>query len=294
MNKLIYSLTLAIVLIAHPSADAQNWNTDSLSWNTGGNFLSTNEKFLGESLSINDTVYRELYNVEYCASAIPKPSVLQGYIRQEGDMIYFRGVDGPPEIPLYDFGLEPGDIFNVRICSDGSYPYIDEFVTAIEVSTVDSVETLSGMRKRILFSSGGVSWIEGLGATTGLIEYSVYTCFVDVYTWLQCVRSNDALLFADPDIPNCCFKELGLEDKEPNPKIFATPNPVDAGSTIQLFGETETTRASLYDSAGRQLAQWNWRKGQSIDIKQYGARTGLYFLHFKIGNHSTVQKLVVL
>lgn len=288
MKQLICLLILVTTFSINPSAYGQNWNTDSLKWSIASGFGFSSERYLSETVAINDTIYRSMYYNPSCTTPAPE---LCGYVRQDGDKIYFRGIDGPPEVPLYDFSLEAGDIWEVGLCLQGGDDIIVSPVGSIQVTAVDSVETLSGMRKRIWF--GGQPWIEGLGATSGPLEYTADMCTADLYFSLNCVLKNDTLLYSDQKVPSCCFYELGASDSKPKQTLFAAPNPVDADSPILLFGEGLTANAILYDSAGRRLAEWKWNQNQSINLQPMGVRTGLYYLHLQQGSYSIVQKLVV-
>ncbi|MCA1750448.1 MAG: T9SS type A sorting domain-containing protein [Cryomorphaceae bacterium] len=290
MSRIVKNFTLAAALLTGLSAFGQNWNTDSLRWNVLSNFGYISESFLAESILINDTSYRSIYYLFSCNDLMPEIPTLTGYVRQEGEQVYFRTPGANHEMLLYDFSLQPGDLMPAEFCGVGGKVVVNQF-GAYEVFVVDSVPTLSGWRKRIRF--GAFDWIEGFGSTRGPLEYGVDNCATDLYLNLQCARSGESILYQDSEAPACCFNSLSADDETQARALYIAPNPVDRGGSVRLFGPATFAEAVLYDTAGRILSRWNWQKGQSFYPSSVGLGTGLYILQLKNGSQYSAHKLIV-
>lgn len=290
MRHTIKPFLLCSALIASLTAFAQNWNTDSLRWNVLDNFSQNSERFLGETVLINDTTYRSIYYIYDCNATPPEEPSLSGYIRQFDEQIFFRGIDANHEVLLYDFSLETGDIFQLQVCAFQDELFIGQFGSQ-EVFAVDSVETLSGWRKRIHFLA--FEWIEDLGSNRGPLDYGVPICMLDAFPSLQCVRNGDSLIYQHESLPTCCFSTLSLQADFNEASPFAAPNPLDPGVSMQLLGASSFAEATLYDSAGRLLNRWTWQQGHPFNPSASGLGAGMYILHLSDGRGHVVQKLIL-
>lgn len=290
MGHFVKCLGLFAALLTGLSAFGQNWNTDSLRWNVLSNFGNNSESFLAETILINDTSYRSIYYLYSCDDTMPEAPSLTGYVRQEGEQVYFRIPDANHEMLLYDFSLQPGDFMPAEFCVFGGEVAVNQF-GGYEVFVVDSVLTPAGWRKRMRF--GEFDWIEGIGSTRGPLEYGVDNCATDLYIKLQCARSGESILYQDSEAPTCCFNTLSAGDESPARTLYIAPNLVDRGGSVRLFGLAAFAEAALYDSAGRILMRWNWQQEQPFYPSSVGLGAGLYILHLKNGSYHSAHKLIV-
>ncbi len=253
------------------------------------NFGGDSERYLAETVLINDTAYRSIYFGYSCEDTSTLTPILVGYVRQEGQQVYFRLVTESQEFLLYDYSLQQGETFPFQLCLFEGVYMIDDF--ELYVQTVDSISTNTGWRKRIRFTE--FDWIEGLGSTRGPLEYGIDMCTADLYLTLHCVRDGQTLVYQHPDAPICCFSELSVNDENMSRALYAAPNPAKAGGSIQLFGMAQFAEASLFDNSGRLLDRWKWQQGQPYQIPTYGLSPGLYMLHLRSNQQYAVQKLIV-
>ncbi len=143
---------------------------------------------------------------------------------------------------LYDFNLNIGDTFSARpltYCNDPSI-----------VNSVDSILINGTYRKRINFNSS-VSFIEGIGSTTGLVEYNCFEGMSEL-----CIFYNELDTFKGSSLCNQLNKvddfklkyvsiSPNLLQDNTNPTIYNTLNiPIDI-KVLNQFGETKISIKNL-------------------------------------------------
>jgi len=152
----------------------------------------------------------------------------KGAIRQDtiNRKVFFIPPAFITELLLYDFNMHVGDTVGGYIESNLDPKDI--------VESIDSVFVGSDYRKRWKINSGyDIYFIEGLGSTYGLIEYSPGTVVDWAGISITCFRQNDVTLY--PDTATSCelITSINPFDKENYPlRIY--PNPSHGSCTVEF------------------------------------------------------------
>jgi len=216
---------------------------------------------IGDTI-INSKQYSKVYQLEGVELNILNSDYV-GAIREEDKKIYAITVcDGEPEVLLYDFDVEVGDIIN----SNTIQGYLSE---PIEVLDIEEIELLDGtIRKKI--NVGVDYWIEGIGSKGGL--FAPITAMPLNYTsvWLKCFNHNETNVYIDSYTSglSCelCFCVLDTPSFEISDRIIVYPNPF----TNKLDIELETNSifdVNIFDSTGAIVKQLRNLSSNTLDLK---------------------------
>ncbi len=184
------------------------WNILHDSSNSTSTKQSTETVVLANDTTINDTVYKNVYQ----SFKYDDNYSLIGQIREESNQkIFFRPAMSNNEFLLYDFGMKVGDIANV-ICWNGGeenkFDLIDIRVDSIKPIEVDGVSRRkyyigSKSKSDNTWSSSNI-WISGIGDTQGLLYSSSYTDDKAVDSkYLLCYHIDVNLIFKNSEYNNC-------------------------------------------------------------------------------------------
>lgn len=178
---LLTSLTLSTFLSAQDyehfiQPDARwmvNWDLTSTIWDTDYFY----ENVFGADTLINDTLYTIVWLNHYARTGEPggfetiiqpfQPGFqneLVGFVREDTllQRVYFRDFDNGltgPEILLYDFELQLGDVFYDELVDSGPY-------TVVQLGT----QFVYGAERQVWTLGGGRTIIEGIGSDLGPFE----------------------------------------------------------------------------------------------------------------------------
>lgn len=212
-------------------------------------------------------------------------------IREFGPKVYARifsmGEPWVNDFLLYDFSLEVGDF----------YKNPDPALYGMEVLKVDSIQLSNGeKRKRIAF--GGTDWIEGVGATDGLLngvlpKATNYTVFS-----LVCFKQESGIVYENEETNldgQGCEDLLSVEvpfvQKAPRTSVFVH------NRTIQIEPNgngQQPLSVVVYDSMGT-ICRHCLASDLSplhIDMSDFG--TGCYIVKINYLEQTEYSKIVVL
>ncbi len=156
---------------------------------------------------IGDLTYGQLFSTE-SPMFVPGSTgnVLQGYVREENDVVMLLRFGQSREDTLYNFNLQPGDTATfIKWCCGNNFPMI--------VNTVDSLLINNEYRRRILFDTVGAFelelaevWIEGIGSIHGPLFPAITRLFstnVPDGSYLSCFSQNNQLVYHSEKYVTC-------------------------------------------------------------------------------------------
>lgn len=169
-------------------------------------FVTFYNKFKGDTM-INGLMYKKVWLAE---DEFYQDWYHNGsFIREENNKVYLLESTGKEGL-IYDFGLEEGDsvVLENPLAPDGLLLY---------VTTIDSVETFDGFRKRWKLIKDEFStpeyWIEGVGSNSGVLNSGtgVFGALCGTYT-LLCEKENDITIYQNPEYGTCFYVLLAVSD----------------------------------------------------------------------------------
>ena len=211
-------------------------------------------------------------------------------IREFGPKVYARifsmGEPWVNDFLLYDFSLEVGDF----------YKNPDPALYGMEVLKVDSIQLSNGeKRKRIAF--GGTDWIEGVGATDGLLngvlpKATNYTVFS-----LVCFKQESGIVYENKETNldgQGCEDLLSVEvpfvQKAPRTSVFVHDRTIQ----IEPNGNgQQPLSVVVYDSMGTvcRYCPTNGLSPLHIDMSDFG--TGCYIVEINYPEKTAYSKVII-
>ena len=210
-------------------------------------------------------------------------------IREFGPKVYARifsmGEPWVNDFLLYDFSLEVGDF----------YKNPDPALYGMEVLKVDSIQLSNGAkRKRIAF--GGTDWIEGVGATNGLLngvlpQATDYTVFS-----LVCFKQESGIVYENEETnldgqgcENLPVK-VPLVQEVPRTSVFVHDRTIQ----IEPNGNgQQPLSVVVYDSMGTvcRYCPTNGLSPLHIDMSDFG--TGCYIVEINYPEKTAYSKVII-
>jgi len=148
---------------------------------------------------------------------------------------------------LYDFTMQVGDTVKGYIETNLNHKDV--------VESIDTVLVGNNYRKRWKINSGySIYFIEGIGSTYGLIEYSPGTVvdWADIST--SCFRQNGITLYPDT-ITNCGLITSVKPIEIQNDQLRIYPNPSYGSFTIEFDKSINIKEILLTDLLGKIIIQ---------------------------------------
>lgn len=296
------SLPLFILLFFSFNSQAQYQYvpipTDSANWNYGygGKYHSLNFHLIvkGDDTTINSIKYTKLYYREsapvvyppgtfYNNEPIPnyanKPDSYHGGLREVNKKVYIKLTSGADTLDkiIYDFNLNIGDTMP-RFQVPSKPENIIDKIDTVTINGIDRKRFISYGRN----SNGSINYnftqatvIEGIGSSTGLIEYSSY---MYLNRWFTCFVSSSAWYIVDTQ--RCAYTyEYGtptnIQTVSTQETINIYPNPTT--DVVNIEAPTGT-RITIYNSTGRMLlSKTSTALKEKMDINHLPS--GLYIIN---------------
>ncbi len=244
---------------------------------------------MGDTI-INNNSYHKMYSMDY--DSLINNLQYMGAIREDSmQRVFALLIPNSPIFPndiindsietlIYDFNLMLGDTFFVKGISDSIQI----------VNNIDSVQIAGLWRKRISFSSAGIStriWIEGIGDMKGLFFPALFE-FENRNT-LTCYEDSE-IFWTNPKLlqhGTSCFS-VGIKPKisKSNFSIKVYPNP----ASTSLYFDFEKTYnhkmlLEIYDMLGQRIYAISISKNENnINISLEGLNKGIYFYKWTSNN----------
>ncbi len=216
-----------------------------------------------------------------------------GGLREYNKRIYLFYSYCTHNILLYNFNLTVGDSMRLSCIQPTCDTATNQYA---KVTSIDSV-LLTDMRyrKRLNFSNGFSSWIEGIGSMSGLL-YPYYYCSTCMCGYESvCFKQNDTILYVNPDdntVP--CFDYITSINELNNKTDLITIFPNPATEQIQVNCEQpKVISIEIYNMLGEKNYSLSCRQASStisIDVSDFP--NGVYILEEKTKKGVMVRKFV--
>lgn len=234
-------------------------------------------KFAEDTL-INDYHYKKIFQSK---DSLGLYWVDIGFIREQDNKVYAINNEGDYERLLYDFNVEVNDtLFILPFHISDSMPAFARFG---KVHKIDSIDILSGRKKRIEFDvAGGDTWIEGIGSINGITN-SFWDPDGAKYD-LLCCWDNGMLQYSNSDFEECfilennCTSSLAPIPKKDLLSIF--PNPFSDKVTFMFDEPIQNNRIDIkvFDLNGKIVFSSNLTEHTTIDFSTLNS--GMYFYSY--------------
>lgn len=238
---------------------------------------------------INGILYHKLTIpfVQSIEKSMNSPNTIgyKGGIRQDiiNRKVYIIPPDSITEQLLYDFNMQIGD--TVRGYIESGFDYKDI------VESIDSVLVGSNYHKRWKINPYyNIYFIEGVGSTYGLIEYSPGNCVDLEGITITCFRQNGITLYPDTTTNCDLITSISPIDKKKDPlRIY--PNPSQGSITIEFEKSINIKEIRLTDLFGKIILQEQTGSMTKIEIDNLQDKT--YILTIIDTDNNTINKKII-
>jgi len=267
--------------------DSAQWSVQLVIPDSLGNpYILTHQlKMIGDTV-VNGMAYNKIYksfDINYPSSS----DTLHCFIRQDTSLkkVFIRYplnvYNDSSEILLYDFSLQVGDTFNLKLIVDGS-------VHQMTVNSIGSYPLNTGMTREfsmqltnppVLGGSCDVScsWLEGIGCVCNLLytEMPQHTCDTNSYS-TACFWQNGIYVLGGTYC-NITEIEPSLMISEYQLRLF--PNPITSNTHIATdIPKDYFDIFNIYNSVGEQIRQVNYAQLHEFFEKYLDYPAGIYLL----------------
>lgn len=210
-------------------------------------------------------------NYTYC------DTVATGFVRSQGLQMYYIPRGDTAEQLLYDFNLTVGSLL------PQTYTYCCPGMDS--VTSIDSIYTPYGYRKRFHINNGNEYLVEGIGSIYGFIE--PYGIMLDNVFQLICYDLNDTAWFPSQG-PGCSVMTAIPTQQQPEVSLQLIPNPATDYVDVTLTG-TILQSVVVYDVFGKVVKQ------QTGESKLFvGDLTpGIYLIRVSDGTSFSSSQLII-
>lgn len=240
---------------------------------------------------VNNLTYHRLYYTYQVFGEVTQGGY-KGLIRQDTAQkkVYYFPSNEPGEYLLYDFNLQIGDTLPVTY----NHGALDEMV----VENIDTLLMNGAYRKsyRLLppnYNGDTTLLIEGIGATSGLINALGTSNGWERYSLLTCFQADGETIYSPYDIGLCTI--LGIVDQNNTIQVSLQPNPVRQGSELTLTSDIPTAiNAKIFNVFGNLI----WESEKDSNEIKWDTRLfnrGIYFVKvFHKEQFIALRKIIVL
>lgn len=253
-----------------------------------------NQYFLDGDTVLNGKTYKKV--IERTPNNLQQPTYYLGAIREEEGKVFKQYTDDETmvvgEFLLYDFNVRVGDTIY------STSPYGD-LSTKPVVINIDTIELLTGeKRKRYSFNSSS-EWIEGIGCVRGLFHQTSPQVTNGKVSNLVCYKQSGIQYYRNNSLCSdgtCCDVLTGLENpKSLNPTITLSPNPTNRYVRLDFSKSTNQCKSiKLIDALGNTLQRSTDIKNVDFELDLMNYSKGLYFVVIEFEKNYELHKVIKL
>lgn len=253
--------------------------------------------------TVNGVTYYRLTNDWYYASEDTTYTQLIGHFREdiEEQKIYSLNSASSinPETVYYDFSKDIGD--TLRLGSEGSTVLVVDTINTTAIVCGDTIETGSRVfHLRNVSDDSPATWIEGVGAITGLQAYYYDFDCGSLDEALVCKATNDEVVYHFNQIEGFeeCNVDIGTSNHQKPLELALRiyPNPV--ASELRISGdpsELGNARYRIFNLTGKLMKTGYLDYNQETTLNVSGLNNGAYIVEIYNANKNllTNKKFIV-
>ena len=281
------TIALFAALLFSQLAFSQNFISENKLWHvkheSWGSVNTQIFKIEGDTV-INSFIYNKLW---YSWDSTMTNKYLNGFIREESNIVYYRNYYSSKEGILYDFNLDVGDTTYIKneFCED----------MQVIINDIDTVEYLGISRKRWICEGWSEEyWVEGIGSLYGLVYSFAAQCITDNWFDLLCFHENDTLYYLKLYEDECYQTNVGIKDESDGDLLIFRPNPVIQGQSFVLQYDKGIEEVEIYNSAGVMVKQFTVDHQQSLFISSVQLTGGLYFIRARTTENKVLSEKIII
>lgn len=282
-----------------PLVDGASWK---VSWQGDGCVVQGNNQTIDDDVkyqyiiagdTLIDTIqYKKLYvgpviGFPYICAWPDLPYVsMQGYvgaIRQDTleKKVFFYPEDTTQEYMLYDFTMQVGDTLKgyMRMQGQGIETYV--------VGYTDSVLVGNEYHKEIFFTTGEPI-IEGIGSSSGLIEWPMYLV---ANAQLLCFSINGNDLYGPWYF--CDMELTAIQENNHISPISIFPNPASEEFTVKVDNPAAKLTVTLFNQTGQQVGSYSSGENQIL-IPRNNLPDGVFIAKIQVGSSVVRRKMLLV
>lgn len=249
--------------------------------------------YLSGDTILNNRTYRKV--IGRSPNNLAQPTYYIGAIREESGKVFKQYTDYETmvigEFLLYDFTIKVGDTI-YSTASSG------ELSRKPVVLKIDTVELLTGeKRKRFSFDRAS-EWIEGIGSISGFFTPSEEIIIGYSIPQLACYKQYGIEYYKNRNLcpdGTCCDAITGLENpKHINQTISLSPNPTNQFIQFNFPEYIQQYKSiKLFDSLGN-LLQNSIKTNNNLVLDLSNYSSGLYFVVIEFDKDYELHKIIKL
>jgi hypothetical protein len=296
--KYLLLLLLLLLFMLSLSASAQPIFSDDMLWSTihenySDDYSRTSyyTKIEGDTV-ISEKQYRMVLNSD--DSLMVKWS-LAGFLREEGQKVFYRTKEDDADCLLYDFGCSVGDTLNLNC-------WCPESETYFKVDSIKTVPVLGVNRKHIYMSylsnSSTLIWIEGIGSMDGFLNSGgPGNCMTGFHEKLLCCFKNDEKIYETPGLG--CFlgsdNSNSVVDNQIDDQLFKIyPNPASSEINLQLNKNyISSYTCKIISINGTVIKTFKIENNTNHIIDTRNMKPGIYYVNLSSGEKIKTEKIII-
>lgn len=286
--------------VYHPFPDsAAMWNINNsyMCWLSPYNMVYQDYSIImpGDTIIGSETYHKLVIPVlqtihSSCAPGTTYLNIYKGAIREDtaARKVFIVPPAANTEELLYDFTMQVGD--TVRGYIESQQQFNPDIVLSI-----DSVLVGNNYRKRWnIDNQYSISFIEGIGSTYGLVEYSFSSATDQLMISISCFQQNGQTLYPDT-LSNCLqigilFDGINSDDTDSD-LLSVFPNPSEGSANLD-FRKSTGGEIVLTDLSGRIILQQRIANQSRFSIENL--ESGTYMLTVLDEKNKTVSRKKII
>src|SRR6056297_326257 len=220
-----------------------------------------------------------------------------GFIREEGQKVFYRKKDADTERLMYDFGCSVGDTLGINFACDPD--------TKFKVDSIINHPVMGESRKHFYLSYlsndgsafGFDCWIDGIGSIFGILNAGKGGCIIGFYENLLCCFKDGKKIYSAPGCDDCFYYtpyvNSSYEHSGKNQSPILYPNPASDYIYIQTESEGNGSDMEVLSLDGSILISKRIHANQEkLDINTL--HSGIYIVRLKDPKGTVNSKFIKL
>jgi len=291
-------LTITFFLLLSFISESQNYFGNDACWTSftynmfSKRMVYEDQFFLEGDTVLNGKTYRKL--IGRSTYSVPD-TYFYGAIREELGKVYNYFTDYNTHVSgeylLYDFNVKVGDTIYSTVTAG-------ELSRKPVVTKIDTIELLTGEKRKRYYLNGSPCWIEGIGNLGGFFNQTHEIVTNGSIEHIVCFKKNGIEYYKyDSYCPDgtCCDVLTGLESYNlSNSTVTLSPNPTNRFVRLDLSKSmARCVSIKLINALGNTLLSSNGiKENTDFEIDLTNCSLGLYFVVIEFEKNSEIHKLI--